>query len=89
MQRSLPRLSVRSSRCDLNLVINAARFIRGAVIDEQAIDFIATPNGDYNPQTSIFIKSLPEGITEQELISLFSKFGLVLATMVNPTYPIS
>jgi len=38
--------------------------------------------GDYNPLTSVFIKFLPEGISEQDLIEEFSKHGLILSLMV-------
>ncbi len=57
--------------------------MKGAEIDGQKIAIRAASGGDYNPETSVFIKLLPEGNTEQDIITLFSQCGIILAATVT------
>ena len=60
--------------------------MKGIEIDGQKIDIRAASGGDYNAETSIFIKQLPEGNTDQDIITLFSQFGIILAATVSTVY---
>jgi len=66
----------------LELVAKAVGSVKNLQLDGKNLNFRVNAMGDYNPLTSVFIKFLPEGISEQDLFEEFSNHGLILSLMV-------
>lgn len=52
-------------------------------MEGKVVGYQLSSNGDYNPQTSVFIRGLPEDIKEQDLVKDFEKFGFILSVLVS------
>ena len=67
------------------IVQSGVKALQGTTIDGQAI--LIRPNGsaDYNTQTSIFVKSIPEGTTLNDFYQSLSQFGTVIQSYVRLT----
>lgn len=63
-------------------MVKAALLITSAPMDGSRVKVKWTTHGDYNPQTSIFIKHLPESINEMELAEELGQYGIVLSLMI-------
>jgi hypothetical protein len=86
---SILRLSVNSTYFSESLpilkilVVAAAKALKGLSLEGKSIEIKNIMSGDFNNKTSIFIKSLNEKTTEEDLIEEFSKFGLIISCMVH------
>jgi RNA recognition motif-containing protein len=72
----------------VGLVGEAAKVLDQSKINEKKFERMVLTTKtfnqkQFNEQASIFVKNLPEKVTEQHLFSVFSSFGTILACQVN------